>query len=186
MIGVAKDVKQGGVDGKTGTEIYTLVDQTALMAAAVAVAPPTMNVVLRTTLPAATLRTSIEGVLREADPSVRSCACATWKVCSRNRSGARGCWRSWLRRSPVGHPHGAPRGRSQRRAERGLNAAHGGCYATDRCAHGSLRGRLMLWQQALRMTRSTPRPRRNLVSCGPSTLADRSCRSDDLVGFERG
>ena len=70
VIGVAKDVKQGGVDKKTGTEIYTLVDQTALMAAPVTFAPGTMNVVLRTTLPPATLRTSIEGVLREADPSV--------------------------------------------------------------------------------------------------------------------
>ena len=52
VIGVAKDVKQGGVDKKTGTEIYTLVDQTALMAAPVTFAPGTMNVVLRTTLPA--------------------------------------------------------------------------------------------------------------------------------------
>ena len=70
VIGVATDVKQGGVDKKTGTEIYTLVDQTALMAAPVTFAPGTMNVALRTTLPPATLRTSIEGVLREADPSV--------------------------------------------------------------------------------------------------------------------
>ena len=33
-------------------------------------APGTMNIVLRTTLPPATLRTTIEGVVREADPSV--------------------------------------------------------------------------------------------------------------------
>ena len=29
VIGVAKDVKQGGVDKKTGTEFYSLVDQAA-------------------------------------------------------------------------------------------------------------------------------------------------------------
>jgi predicted permease len=70
VIGVAKDVKQGGVDKKTGTEIYTLVDQTALMQAPVTFAPGTMNIVLRTTLPPASLRSTIEGAMREADPSV--------------------------------------------------------------------------------------------------------------------
>ena len=33
VIGVAKDVKQGGVDKKTGTELYFLIDQTAIAAA---------------------------------------------------------------------------------------------------------------------------------------------------------
>ena len=70
VIGVAKDVKQGGVDKRTGTELYTLVDQTALAKPPINFAPNTINIVLRTTLPPATLRTNIEGIVREADPSV--------------------------------------------------------------------------------------------------------------------
>ena len=70
VIGVAKDVKQGGVDQKTGTEFYFLVDQTAQAPPPISNAPGTMNVVLRTTLPPATLRQTIEGAVREADPSV--------------------------------------------------------------------------------------------------------------------
>jgi putative ABC transport system permease protein len=70
VIGVAKDVKQGGVDKRTGTELYTLIDQTALSAAPINFAPNTINIVLRTTLPPATLRTNVEGIVREADPSV--------------------------------------------------------------------------------------------------------------------
>ena len=70
VIGVAKDVKQGGVDKKTGTEIYLFVDQAAAAAPPVRNAPATMNIVLRTTLPPATLRTQIESIVREADPSV--------------------------------------------------------------------------------------------------------------------
>ena len=46
VIGVAKDVKQGGVEKETGTELYVSLDQLAMAA-------PTMNVVLRTTLPPA-------------------------------------------------------------------------------------------------------------------------------------
>ncbi len=70
VIGVAKDVKQGGVDKKTGTELYLFVDQVAVAPPPITNAPGTMNIVLRTTLPPATLRTSIEGIVREADPSV--------------------------------------------------------------------------------------------------------------------
>src|SRR5690606_19333888 len=70
VIGVAKDVKQGGVDKKTGTELYTLIEQTAAAAPPINFAPTTVHVVLRTTLPAATLRTTLESVVREADPSV--------------------------------------------------------------------------------------------------------------------
>src|SRR5687768_4421656 len=51
VIGVAKDVKQGGVDKRTGTEIYLLIDQTALAPPPLANAPTTLNLVLRTTLP---------------------------------------------------------------------------------------------------------------------------------------
>jgi predicted permease len=70
VIGVAKDVKQGGVDQKTGTEFYFFVDQAARVPPPLGNAPFTMNVVLRTTLPPATLRQSVEGAVRESDPSV--------------------------------------------------------------------------------------------------------------------
>jgi predicted lysophospholipase L1 biosynthesis ABC-type transport system permease subunit len=68
-VGVAKDVKQGGVDQKTGTELYFLIDQTANQAQ-FAAAPGTLNIVLRTTLPAGALRSAIEHAVREADSSV--------------------------------------------------------------------------------------------------------------------
>ena len=67
---MAKDVKQGGVDQKTGTEFYFLVEQTANIPSRLATAPATMNVVLRTTLPPAALAGAIEGAVREADASV--------------------------------------------------------------------------------------------------------------------
>jgi predicted permease len=70
VIGVAKDVKQGGVDQKTGTEFYFFVDQTATLPPPLGQAPAVMNVALRTTLPPATLRQSVETAVREADPSV--------------------------------------------------------------------------------------------------------------------
>ena len=70
VVGVAKDVKQGGVDSKTGHEFYFLIDQTARVPPPLGTAPGTMNVVLRTTLPPATLRPTIEALMREADPSV--------------------------------------------------------------------------------------------------------------------
>jgi ABC-type antimicrobial peptide transport system permease subunit len=70
VIGVAKDVKQGGVDKKTGTELYLLLDQLAIAPAPINGAPTTLNFVMRTTLPPATLRTTLEGIVRDADPSV--------------------------------------------------------------------------------------------------------------------
>ena len=70
VIGVAKDVKQGGIDQKTGTEMYFLVDQTAVQPPPFNNAPGTMNLVLRTTLSPASVRTAVEGAVREADPSV--------------------------------------------------------------------------------------------------------------------
>ena len=70
VIGVAKDVKQGGVEKKTGTELYLLVDQVAIAPPPIGNAPGTMNIVLRTTLPPPALRTQIEAIVREADASV--------------------------------------------------------------------------------------------------------------------
>jgi putative ABC transport system permease protein len=63
VIGVAKDVKQGGVDKETGTELYVSFDQ-------IAMAAPTMNVVLRTTLPPAGLSRTLERLVRDVDPAV--------------------------------------------------------------------------------------------------------------------
>ena len=48
IVGVMKDVKQGGIDQKTGTELYFLYDQTVALFGA---APRNMNVVVRSTLP---------------------------------------------------------------------------------------------------------------------------------------
>ena len=69
VIGVAKDVKQGGLDKKTGTELYFLVDQTANLAGG-GQAPTVMNVVLRTTMPASAVATAVESAVREADRTV--------------------------------------------------------------------------------------------------------------------
>ncbi len=63
VIGVAKDVKQGGIEQRTGTEMYTFIDQ-------VPDRPFTMNVVLRTALPATSLLPTIQQAVRDADPSV--------------------------------------------------------------------------------------------------------------------
>jgi len=70
VIGVAKDVKQGGVDQKTGHEFYALVDQAAVAGPPFNFVPSTMNVVLRTALPPETLSQSIEAVVRQADRTV--------------------------------------------------------------------------------------------------------------------
>ena len=70
VIGVAGDVKQGGVDQKTGSEIYIFVGQTANRPGRLARVPFTMNVVLRTTLPPSTLAPTIERTVRAVDPMV--------------------------------------------------------------------------------------------------------------------
>ncbi len=70
VIGVAKDVKQGGVDQKTGTEFYFFVDQTSRNPSPLAISPATMNVVLRTTLPPDALAQTIERVVRDTDRTV--------------------------------------------------------------------------------------------------------------------
>jgi predicted permease len=63
VIGVAKDVRQAGVEKPAGTEIYILADRYAN-------APPTMNVMLRTPLPPAVLSGTLERLVREIDPAV--------------------------------------------------------------------------------------------------------------------
>src|SRR3989440_1330442 len=63
VIGVAKDVRQRGVERPAGTELYISLDQHG-------VAPPSMNVVMRTTLPPAALSGTIQRVVREVDAAV--------------------------------------------------------------------------------------------------------------------
>jgi predicted permease len=63
VIGVARDVRQRGVERPAGTELYVSLDQHR-------VSPPSMNVVMRTTLPAAALSGTIERGVREVDAAV--------------------------------------------------------------------------------------------------------------------
>ena len=63
VVGVAKDVKQGGIDQKAGTEFYQLIDQTGG-------GPETINVVLRTTLSPSALAQTIERTVRDVNPTV--------------------------------------------------------------------------------------------------------------------
>jgi len=63
VIGVARDVKQRGVEQSAGAELYVSLDQ-------LGISPATMNVVLRTTLPPAALSGTIERLVREVDPAV--------------------------------------------------------------------------------------------------------------------
>jgi ABC-type antimicrobial peptide transport system permease subunit len=77
VIGVAKDVKQAGVDQPTGTELYLLLDQLPRVFPAIPAARlgnllgnGSMHVILRSALPAAALQTSIANAVHEADPSL--------------------------------------------------------------------------------------------------------------------
>ena len=67
IVGVVRDVKQGGVDKKTGTEVYFLVDQGPR---AVGFAPRNMNVVLRSSLPFEALASNIRRVVSAMDPTL--------------------------------------------------------------------------------------------------------------------
>ena len=77
VIGVARDVKQAGVDKPTGTELYFLFDQLPRIFPAVPGARlgnvlglGSMHIMLRSALPAATLQPSITNAVREADASL--------------------------------------------------------------------------------------------------------------------
>ena len=61
VVGVLGDVKQGGVDRKTGTELYFSADRNTL---------PTLNVVIRTGLDSKALGGTIQRIVRELDPSL--------------------------------------------------------------------------------------------------------------------
>jgi predicted permease len=67
IVGVLKDVKQGGVDKKTGTELYFDVDQTNRVPNAT---PTTMNVVLRTAADLSALSPGIRRAVEMQDPTL--------------------------------------------------------------------------------------------------------------------
>ena len=66
VVGVAADVKQGGIDRKAGTEIYFSLDQMARRGTVIG----TMHVVLRTTAPFDETASFIRDLAREIDPTV--------------------------------------------------------------------------------------------------------------------
>jgi predicted permease len=79
VVGVAKDVKQAGVDRATGTELYLLLNQLPQIFPAVPVLTSilraitdsgAMNIVVRSSVPLATLQPAIASAVREIDPSV--------------------------------------------------------------------------------------------------------------------
>ena len=67
IVGVVRDVKQGGVDKKTGTELYFLADQGP---AALRFAPRNMNVVIRSSLPPESLAGDIRRIVQSMDPTL--------------------------------------------------------------------------------------------------------------------
>ncbi len=67
IVGVVRDVKQGGMSAKTGTELYFLNEQGPR---AVGYAPGNMNVVVRSTLPEDSLVQAISEAVRAQDPSL--------------------------------------------------------------------------------------------------------------------
>jgi predicted permease len=66
IVGVFKDIKQGGVDAPTGTELYLLEDQLPRFTSITT----TMNFVLRTTQSAASLAGPIRQVVHDLDPTL--------------------------------------------------------------------------------------------------------------------
>jgi putative ABC transport system permease protein len=67
IVGVVKDVKQGGIDQKTGTEIYFLYDQTIAMFGG---ANRNVNVVVRSTLPLESLARVVRETVSGMDRSL--------------------------------------------------------------------------------------------------------------------
>lgn len=75
VIGVAKDVKEAGVDRDAGGELYLFIEQPTppidgTKEPWVTTAPKTMNIVLRTSLGASGLAPALERAVRGIDPSV--------------------------------------------------------------------------------------------------------------------
>jgi predicted permease len=69
VVGILKDVKQGGLDQAVGTELYFLYEQLGRLGDGVFV-PNNMNVVVRSDLELDALAPSLRQVIREADPAL--------------------------------------------------------------------------------------------------------------------
>jgi predicted permease len=67
IVGVVRDVKQGGMANKTGTELYFLNEQSPRI---VNNAATSMNFVVRSSLPEQTLAQEIQRAVREHDPTL--------------------------------------------------------------------------------------------------------------------
>ncbi|MEO6222177.1 MAG: FtsX-like permease family protein, partial [Vicinamibacterales bacterium] len=67
VVGVVKDVKQGGVDKDAGTELYSLADQLPRL---LGFAPTNMNLVVRSALPLDAIAPQIRAAVRGLDPSL--------------------------------------------------------------------------------------------------------------------
>jgi predicted permease len=67
IVGVVRDVKQGGISTKTGTELYFLAEQGPRQTT---FAPGNMNVVIRTSLPVETLSGQIRSLVQTMDPTL--------------------------------------------------------------------------------------------------------------------
>jgi putative ABC transport system permease protein len=72
VVGVAKDVKLSGVDQPAGTQVYLLVDQLATDSPRtwVAISPTSMQMVVRTTLPPASVSRAIVRAVHNIDASI--------------------------------------------------------------------------------------------------------------------
>ena len=66
VVGVLKDVKQGGLDSETGTELYLPFEQSPITG----FTPANLNIVIRSSLPLATLAPRIRQIVAAADPAV--------------------------------------------------------------------------------------------------------------------
>ena len=67
IVGVVRDVKQGGMANKTGTELYFLNEQGPRVAG---FAPGNMNVVIRSAVPEESLAQEIQAAVRAQDPTL--------------------------------------------------------------------------------------------------------------------
>jgi putative ABC transport system permease protein len=67
IVGVVRDVKQGGIGSRTGTELYLLAEQLPRIRN---FAPGNMNVVVRSSLPADALAPRIRQIVAQMDPAL--------------------------------------------------------------------------------------------------------------------
>jgi len=67
IVGVVRDVKQGGINKKAGTEVYFLNDQAPRL---VGFSPQAMNIVVRSSAPFEQLAAELQRIVQKADPSL--------------------------------------------------------------------------------------------------------------------